>query len=78
MKQKTKAPKNITVGRILVSHLLLWPIVHLILGIVTMGVWLLLGVPLQAIDLCLSCSKRSKFDTHRHEQMLDALRKGQQ
>ena len=72
-----KEPKQISVGRILINQLILWPVMHAILAFVTMGVWILIGWIPQLIDLCYSINRRSKYAKWQHEQLLEAVRGGQ-
>ena len=63
-----------TVGRILITQLIFWPIMHIILGVLTCGIWLMFGWILQLIDLCLALNNRAKYAKWQHEQLLEALR----
>ena len=69
-----KEPKHISAGRILMAQLIFWPIMHVILGFLTGGIWLLFGWIIQIIDLCLALNNRSKHAKWQHEQLLEALR----
>ena len=74
MKPKLKPP--VSVGRIIFSHVILWPILHLILGLVSGGLWLVIGLPVQVIDLWIACSQRGAYAEARHEEMLEVIREG--
>ena len=63
-----------SVGRILITQLIFWPIMHIILGLLTFGIWLMFGWALQLIDLCLALNNRAKYAKWQHEQLLEALR----
>lgn len=71
---KQTEPKHMSVGRILITQLIFWPIMHIILGLLTFGIWLMFGWALQLIDLCLALNNRSKYAKWQHEQLLEALR----
>jgi hypothetical protein len=71
---KQTEPKQMTVGRILITQLIFWPIMHIILGVLTCGIWLMFGWILQLIDLCLALNNRAKYAKWQHEQLLEALR----
>jgi len=73
---KTKLKPPLSVGRLIFSHVILWPILHIIVGLISGGVMLLLSIPAQVIDLCRSLNIRAKYKEARYEEMLDAIREG--
>jgi len=74
MKPKLKPP--LSFGRIIFRHVILWPVLHIILGLVSGGMWLVIGFPVQVIDLWIACSRRGAYQEARYEEMLDAIRNG--
>jgi hypothetical protein len=71
---KQTEPKQLSVARILINQLVFWPCLHVILGFLTCGIWLLFGWVLQIIDLCMALNNRAKYAKWQHEQLLEALR----
>ena len=71
-----KEPKQISVGRILINQLVFWPCLHIILGFLTFGIWLMFGWVIQIIDLCMALNNRAKYAKWQHEQLLEAVRGG--
>ena len=74
---KTVKPvKQISVFRILVNQLILWPIGHIILALCTGGISLLFSWLGQLLDLCISLRQRGKFAEQQRQEMLEAIRGG--
>jgi hypothetical protein len=75
MKQQ-KIPRKLSTSRIVVGQLFGWPILHVILAAFTMGVSLLITLPLQILDLVLAIHGRSKRAEYERQELLEAIRSG--
>ena len=71
-----KQPKRITVGKIVFQQLVLWSILHAILGFCTFGIWLLFGWVFQVIDLCIALNMRSKYAEWERLELIKAIKGG--
>ena len=71
-----KTVKQISIPRILIGQLILWPIFHLIIAFASGGISLLFTWIVQLIDLCSCCKQRAKFAEAQRQEMLEAIRAG--
>jgi len=71
-----KPLKQISIFRILVNQLILWPIAHIIIALCTNGASLLFSWIGQLLDLWISLRQRGKFAEQQRQEMLEAIRGG--
>jgi hypothetical protein len=74
--RQQKIPRKLSTSRIVIGQLLGWPILHVILALLTMGVSLLITLPLQILDLVLAIHGRSKRAEYERQELLAAIRSG--
>ena len=71
-----KTVRQISVIRIIINHVILWPIAHIIAAFCTSGISLMFTWLIQLLDLCLSLRQRAKFAEAQRQEMLEAIRAG--
>ena len=68
--------KQISVLRIIINQVILWPIGHIIAAFTTSGISLMFTWILQLVDLGLSLRQRARFAEAQRQEMLEAIRGG--
>jgi len=68
--------KQISVLRIIINQVILWPIGHIIAAFATSGISLMFTWILQLVDLGLSLRQRARFAEAQRQEMLEAIRGG--
>lgn len=71
-----KKVNQISIPRILIGQLILWPIFHLVIAFASGGVSLLVTWVVQLLDLCSCCKQRARFAEMQRQEMLEAIRAG--